>query len=248
MNFLLALTLCVLPMQLVTKPGFHAHNDYLHARPLFDALDQGFDSVEADVFLAKNELLVGHFFWEIKPERTLESLYLLPLSKLHKEGKLKNIWLMVDIKSNEAELAAKIIDQQLRRYPGLFAKVGDNEGAPVKVLLSGNMARTWVCSGKSDLLRLDGREGDLGKAEQSLIFPWVSEPWSKHFSWKGIGPMPEIEKAKLKTMATKAASAKQQLRFWGAPDLPECWKIQADSGVQRIGTDNLSGLAKQKFN
>jgi hypothetical protein len=118
----------------------------------------------------------------------------------------------------------------------------------VKVLLSGNMPREWVCSGKSNLLRLDGREGELGKAEQSGIFPWVSEPWSKHFSWKGKGAISEIEKAKLKTMALKAASANQQLRFWGAPDLPECWKIQAESGVQRIGTDNLSGLAKQKFN
>jgi len=27
----------------------HAHNDYLHARPLLDALDHGFCSVEADI-------------------------------------------------------------------------------------------------------------------------------------------------------------------------------------------------------
>lgn len=155
---------------------------------------------------------------------------------------------MVDIKTNEAEPSAILLDQQLRRYPGLFSKVGEKDNAPVKVLLSGNMPREWVCSGKSNLLRLDGREGELGKAEQSGIFPWVSEPWSKHFSWKGKGAISEIEKAKLKRMALKAASANQQLRFWGAPDLPECWKIQAESGVQRIGTDNLSGLAKQKFN
>jgi hypothetical protein len=248
MNLLIGIMLGVLPMQSATRPAFHAHNDYLHSRPLFDALDQGFDSVEVDVFLANNELLVGHFFWEVKPERTLESLYLLPLSKLNKEGRLKNIWLMVDIKSNEVERSAMILDQQLRRYPGLFARVGEKDDAPVKVLLSGNMPREWVCSGKSNLLRLDGREGELGNAEQAAIFPWVSEPWSKHFSWKGKGPISEIEKNKLKTMALKAASAKQQLRFWGAPDLPECWKIQADSGVQRIGTDNLPGLAKHKFN
>lgn len=248
MNLILTIMLGALPMQMTTKPAFHAHNDYLHARPLFDALDQGFDSVEADVFLSKNDLLVGHFFWEIKPERTLESLYLLPLSKLHKEGKLKNIWLMVDIKSNEAERSAMLLDQQLRRYPGLFSKVGEKDNAPVKVLLSGNMPREWVCSGKSNLLRLDGREGDLGNKEQAEIFPWVSMPWSKHFSWLGKGPISEIEKNKLKAMALKAASAKQQLRFWGAPDVPECWKIQAEFGVQRIGTDNLSGLAKQKFN
>ena len=44
-----------LPTQMAIKPAFHAHNDYLHSRPLLDALDQGFDSVEADVFLVNEE-------------------------------------------------------------------------------------------------------------------------------------------------------------------------------------------------
>jgi hypothetical protein len=40
----------------------HAHNDYLHARPLFDALDHGFCSVEADVWLVDGKLLVAQRF------------------------------------------------------------------------------------------------------------------------------------------------------------------------------------------
>jgi hypothetical protein len=157
-------------MQLTAKPAFHAHNDYLHARPLFDALDQGFDSVEADVFLVKNELLVGHFFWETKPERTLESLYLLPLSKLHKEGKLKNIWLMVDIKTNEAEPSAILLDQQLRRYPGLFSKVGEKDNAPVKVLLSGNMPASGFVLGKAIYCDLMVERANLGKRNRPGFF------------------------------------------------------------------------------
>ena len=38
----------------------HAHNDYEHPRPLLDALDHGFTSVEADVWLVDGELLVAH--------------------------------------------------------------------------------------------------------------------------------------------------------------------------------------------
>ena len=38
-------------IQVVPLPNAHAHNDYEHKRPLFDALDHGFCSVEADVFL-----------------------------------------------------------------------------------------------------------------------------------------------------------------------------------------------------
>ena len=34
----------------------HAHNDYEHTRPLFDALDHGFGSVEADVHLVDGRL------------------------------------------------------------------------------------------------------------------------------------------------------------------------------------------------
>ena len=249
MQSIIFLLIGFLPMQLNPKPGFHSHNDYVHSRPLVEALEQGFDSVEADVFLVKNDLLVGHYPWEIKPGRTLESLYLSPLSKLHKDGKLKKTWLMIDIKSSEAEASAILIDQQLRRFPGLIAKIADKDDeAPVKVLLSGNIPRQWVFSGKSNLLRMDGRLADLGDLAHSEIIPWVSEPWLKHFSWKGKGPISENEKNKLKDMARKAASAKQELRFWGAPDLPECWKIQAETGVQRIGTDNLKGLAGVKFN
>src|ERR1019366_2575676 len=48
----------------------HAHNDYEHSRPLWDALDQGFCSVEADIYLVNGQLLVAHDRNQVKPERT----------------------------------------------------------------------------------------------------------------------------------------------------------------------------------
>ena len=57
----------------------HAHNDYEHKRPLFDALDNGFCSIEADIYLVEGKLLVAHNFTQVKPERTLQALYLDPL-------------------------------------------------------------------------------------------------------------------------------------------------------------------------
>ncbi|HMO84949.1 MAG TPA: hypothetical protein PKC18_08540, partial [Lacipirellulaceae bacterium] len=59
----------------------HAHNDYLHPRPLADALDLRFGSIEADVFRVGDELLVGHTVDELRPERTLAALYLDPLAR-----------------------------------------------------------------------------------------------------------------------------------------------------------------------
>src|SRR5213595_176008 len=57
----------------------HAHNDYEHKRPLLDALDHGFCSVEADIFLVDGQLLVAHNRGGVRPERTLQALYLDPL-------------------------------------------------------------------------------------------------------------------------------------------------------------------------
>src|ERR1700722_3090172 len=87
----------------------HAHNDYEHKRPLFDALDQGLCSVEADIFLVDGQLLVGHTRRSLKPERTLESLYLVPLKeRVDKNGGRvypggPEFTLLIDIKTNGAQ-------------------------------------------------------------------------------------------------------------------------------------------------
>src|SRR3954451_21378479 len=49
--------------------SLHAHNDYQHARPLAEALANGFASVEADVCLVGGQLLVGHKVEECVPGR-----------------------------------------------------------------------------------------------------------------------------------------------------------------------------------
>src|ERR1035438_1623592 len=65
----------------------HAHNDYEHKRPLFDALDRGFCSVEADVHLVDGQLLVAHNRFQVKRGATLQALYLDPLSqRVQKNG------------------------------------------------------------------------------------------------------------------------------------------------------------------
>src|SRR5258708_19344042 len=76
---LLTVPAVCLPAKPKRLTNVHAHNDYEHARPLFDALDHGFCSVEADIHLVEGQLLVAHSRSEVKPSRTLQSLYLEPL-------------------------------------------------------------------------------------------------------------------------------------------------------------------------
>lgn len=57
----------------------HSHNDYERRVPLYDALEAGCISVEADVWLRDGDLLVGHTQKSLTATRTLQSLYLDPL-------------------------------------------------------------------------------------------------------------------------------------------------------------------------
>src|SRR5947207_10532669 len=84
----------------------HAHNDYEQKRPLFDALERGFCSIEADVWLVDGRLLVAHDRKNARPERTLEALYLDPLrerilqngGRVYRDG--PTVTLLIDVKSD----------------------------------------------------------------------------------------------------------------------------------------------------
>jgi hypothetical protein len=105
-------------------PIAHAHNDYEHERPLHDALQAGFTSVEADVYLVDNQLLVAHDRRDTTPDRSLESLYLNPLrqhfSNQTDDSTHKTFWLMIDVKSDAIKTHRKI-QSVLERYPDLFS-------------------------------------------------------------------------------------------------------------------------------
>ncbi len=103
----------------------HSHNDYYRERPLLDALEKGFGSVEADVFLLNDELLVAHSLFEIRLGRTLESLYLEPLKarcqnnggRVYRDG--PELTLLIDIKTDAESTYAKLSDT-LAKYDSMF--------------------------------------------------------------------------------------------------------------------------------
>ena len=84
----------------------HSHNDYESLHPFITAYDEQYGSIEADIFLWNDSLLVGHTVYDLKLKRTLESLYLEPLQKHIKENNLYpykdssvSLQLLIDIKT-----------------------------------------------------------------------------------------------------------------------------------------------------
>jgi glycerophosphoryl diester phosphodiesterase len=235
-------------------PRAHAHNDYEHDRPLYDALDHGFTSVEADIHLVDGQLYVAHDSDEIMPNRTLRSLYLEPLSRridqnagqVYPNG--PQFTLFIDIKT-EAVATYKVLSKMLAEYESIFTTFDSNvrTDKAVIAIVSGNRPRGLMESEPIRYAGCDGRLVDLESDAPATLVPIISDNWSKHFSYNGAGSMSTEERRKLKKIVETAHKKGQRVRFWATPDRPTqarqmLWRELLASGVDLLNTDDLQGL------
>ncbi|MFQ3611529.1 MAG: phosphatidylinositol-specific phospholipase C/glycerophosphodiester phosphodiesterase family protein, partial [Fimbriimonadales bacterium] len=218
----------------------HSHNDYWRQRPLADALECGFCSVEVDIFLQEGKLLVGHDLHELRPERTLQSLYLEPLrerAKRYRGQVYPNapfFYLLIDIKS-AWEPTYDHLRKILESYDDLFTRYeGDRRfERAVHAVLSGNRPPIQRLSAERvRFASYDGRLSDLGKSVPPSLMPWVSDNWMLQFRWQGRGTMPTEERDKLAQLVQRAQSQGYKLRFWAAADIPPMWDTLWEASYQ----------------
>jgi hypothetical protein len=238
--------------QAPTLARAHAHNDYEHPRPLLDALDRGFASVEADVYLVGGALLVAHDRDSVVAGRTLERLYLDPLrarvrrngGRVYADG--TPLLLLVDVKS-DSDATWPVLDAVLRRYADILTAFrGDTVVAgPVLAVVSGNRAVGTMRAMPARLAAVDGRLADLGRgsagAPPSLV-PLVSDTWERITKWKGDGPVPDSVPRLLARAVSRAHAEGRRIRFWATPDRPVVWRLLVDAGVDLVGADDLDAL------
>lgn len=250
------LSLCVceaeadsLYKETVPLQSAHAHNDYWHERPLLDALDHGFNSVECDVFLKEGRLLVGHEVDELESGRTLETLYLEPLSKRvaanngYVYSKPCRFFLLVDIKSDR-QSAYSQLRELLMKYADMLTTWDEdsiNPGAITVVITSAEPRVRLVDEGKR-YAGIDGRLVDLMSEAPSCEIPMISDRWPSHFRWTGDGPFPADEKAWLRKIVLTSHKKKRVVRMWGTPEKEVVWEELLEAGVDLINTDELARL------
>ncbi len=229
----------------------HAHNDYLHARPLLDALDHGFTSVEADIFLVDGRLLIGHTRNEVKPDRTLQSLYLDPLRQRVRAGAGQvfegrgPFTLLIDIKT-AGEPTYALLAQVLASYADIISVVRDGqfEQKAVDVVISGSRPRAVLEAESVRYAGIDGRLDDLDSDLPPHLLPWISDNWALNFHWRGVGPLDAADRKKLETTVSKAHAHGRKIRYWATPDNATAWRELRATGVDLINTDDLPGLEK----
>ncbi|MBL9190348.1 MAG: phosphatidylinositol-specific phospholipase C/glycerophosphodiester phosphodiesterase family protein [Opitutaceae bacterium] len=229
----------------------HAHNDYAHPRPLAEALERGFGSVEADIWLIDGALLVAHDRKDVHPTRTLASLYLEPLrervgkngGRVYADG--PPLVLLVDVKS-EAAATYAVLHAQLAGYAAMLTtcREGKIEPRAVTVIVSGNRAQAEMAAQPLRHAFVDGRAIDLETNPPATLVPWVSENWQKVFPWRWTGPMPAEARVVLSGWIARAHGQGRRVRFWNTPDRPDVWQALHQAGVDYIGTDDLLGLQR----
>jgi hypothetical protein len=233
----------------VPLPRAHAHNDYLHARPLLEALERGYCNIEADVWLVNGALLVAHDRKDLAADRSLEGLYLDPLLARVRENRGQvypggpPVTLLVDIKS-DAESTYAALHALLARYVEMLTvfRVDGRQPGAVTVVVSGNRSEATMALQRVRFAAMDGRKVNLDSAVSADLIPWISENWRQLSAWDWTGPMPDAVRVALGEWVSRAHARGRQLRFWNVPDRPQVWGALLDAGVDVIGTDNLVGL------
>ncbi len=233
-------------------PNAHAHNDYLHPRPLHDALRHGFTSIEADVHLVNGRLYVSHDAPDTARAGTLRELYLEPLRQRvarHRgavyPGSREPLLLLVDLKT-EAEATYAALRGQLLPYRDLLVRTDGDQvvPGPVCVVLSGNRPTATVRGEAQRLVSIDGRPPDLDSAAHASLMPLISYNYTHLVKWNGVGEMPPAERETLQTLAERTHAQGKKLRLWATPEDERVWQALREVGVDYLNTDQLKRLRR----
>jgi hypothetical protein len=237
-----------------TLPAY-AHNDYLNAHPLHDALSLGYRGVEADVFLVNGALQLGHERRAAAQDGNFETLYLAPLRALVARcGTLtadgQPFLLTVEIKEASRPTFDTLVSV-LARYSDLFSRSSGQEAAsghdtpPVQAVLVG-----WYPPGFADSISVPlSRQARLRRAggppadaadravgligldyEETIGRWWVTRAKRRH--WLSA------------IRATKAAFPARRIRAYHVPVNERIYRELLAAGVDLIGTLELAETAR----
>ena len=226
-----------------TMANTHSHNDYEQAIPFWMAYNEGFGSIEADIFLQGGTLLVGHDLNEIKSGRTLEQYYLGPLDSCIRKNNghpfadpSRRLQMLIDIKTDSIATLGELVNT-LKKHP----------------LLTGNPSLRWVITGNRPAPALFASypsfiwfDGILHQdySDQSLQkICMMSDDFKYYSSWNGRDSLSDTDWKKLQQAVTRSHRLHEPVRFWRAPDFTNAWKQFIRLQVDYINTDHLHALA-----
>lgn len=216
-----------------------AHNDYVKPHPFFKAFELKAEYIEADVFLENGRLLVAHTKNEIDPSKTLESMYLRPLSEKASasHGTLYGLTLMIDLKTEGTSTLAAIVTT-LEKFPELKSCKG------LYITISGSYPPPSEWAKYPDYITFDGRPGIDYTGEQLKKIRLISTSFASVSHWNGKDVIPAADSEKIKQTTDAAHKLGKPMRFWASPDFDNAWTKFIELGVDVLNSDNVEDLSK----
>jgi hypothetical protein len=242
-TLLLSAALLVAAFKGIAQAKFtHSHNDYANNTPFYKAYTNGFNSIEADIFLVDGTLLVSHSDKYLFPERTLKGMYLDPIAYELRRDTTRRLNLLIDVKADYQKVLPALVKELKPLAAYLLSP--ENPTGRLKILISGGRPAPANYKDYPSVLWFD----------DDLVYPHTQAEWDrvgqvslnfeKWSKWKGQGAIAEADRKRLqKTVDSVHTNTGKLVRFWGAPDTPAAWDTQIAFGADIIGTDKIEQLA-----
>ncbi len=222
----------------------HSHNDYTRQRPFSEAYEHKVYSIEADIYLQNDSLLVAHTQKELKSTNTLYALYLKPIITLFKEhgdrvstDRKYTFQLMIDIKGDWKVILPRLM-AGIQKYPSYFDR-SVNPSA-ISIVISGNRPPDAEQSSYPSYILFDGLPNKAYLKEQLEKIAMISDNFRNSSKWNGEGRLPKEDQKKLRLLVKDAHKQGKMIRFWASPDTENAWKQLKRLGADIINTDKVA--------
>jgi len=254
----------------------HSHNDYWRRVPLFSAIYAGCTGVEADVWLRKEDLFVGHDTASLQPNRTFQSLYVNPLVDIlarqnpstefyygTKNGVFdtnpeQTLVLLIDLKTDGHETWPWVMKQldPLRERGWLsYSQDGQFHQGPITVVGTGNTPFELILGNST--YRDAFFDAPLDRLENSTYDATNSYYASVNF-WNAIGAVwwkggpNDGQKDKIRAMLREARDRGLKSRYWGLPAWPIhvrnfVWQVLVEEDIGMLNVDDLDAATRQDW-
>jgi alkaline phosphatase len=235
---------CLAPGPHYTLANTHSHNDYEQPIPFWTAYNAQFGSIEADIFLVGDRLLVAHDRKELERGLTLEEYYVKPLSAQVEKNhghpyadSNRRLQMLIDVKADSTEVLDALI-ALLGRYPNLTSTPS------LTWVISGNRPPPSMYEAYPQYIAFDGiLLHEYSSAALSRIV-MMSDDLQTYTHWEGTGSIPAADRRRILAAIAWAHSLHQLVRFWDAPDFPHAWQQLMRLRVDFINTDHIQELAE----
>lgn len=258
------ISLLLIPLNIWAQlplPFGHSHNDYLQKRPLFQAIELGFGSIEIDVCLDKyHNIRVAHDPIFLSTKKTIEEMYFDPIVKMINDGdtmfKYTNdnpLVLMIDIKKN-ADSTYIYLKKIFLKYADYIKQYKNNDlvhDAPLYISISG--AKPWQLMQKDTLLfaHMDGSleltnvdSFLLANRERSELMDRASLPYTQYKKYKRQFNSTEELLLNMQVINGIYGARGIRTRFWAVPNNEKVWNELLLAGVTWINVDRLNKFSE----